>query len=167
MKTLKGLAVGLTILAAGCASDGRLLVPGQSTTADVEAAMGPPAERIQDGADSVLFYPRQPYGRQTFAARIGADGKLKAIEQRMSQPYISRIRASMTAAEVRRELGPPASVTRYGRLDRDIWEYRSREVEWMRLWVQFGPDGRVKEVLYMEDPDRLNGPGEMGGERRN
>ena len=165
MKTLNGFCIGLAVLVAGCASDGRSLVPGQATVADVEAAMGTPSERIQDGADTVLFYPRQPFGRQTFAARIGADGRLKAVEQRMSQPYISRIRTGMTMAEVRRELGPPASVTRFGRLDRDIWEYRSREVEWMRLWVQFGPDGLVKETLYMEDPDRLNGPGELGGVR--
>lgn len=166
MKTLKGLAIGLTMVAAGCASDGSSLVPGQSTTADVEATMGAPKERIQDGADTVLFYPRQPYGRQTFAARIGADGKLKAVEQRMSQPYISRIRTGMTMPEVRRELGPPATATRYARLDRDIWEYRAREVEWMRLSVQFGPDGLVKEVLYMEDPDRFQGGAEIGGEPR-
>ena len=157
MKLLKWLGAGLVAFAAGCASDGSTLVAGKSTAAEVEATMGAPAEKIQDGADSVWFYPRQPYGRQTYAVRLGGDGLVRAVEQRISQSYISRIKAGMTAAEVRRELGPPARITRLGRLDRDIWDYYARDLEAMRLWVQF-KDGTVREVLYMADPERVVGP---------
>ena len=60
-------ALGLAILLAGCASfDGRGLMPGQSTAADVESVMGAPAEKRQvANGETWYFYPRQPYGRMT------------------------------------------------------------------------------------------------------
>ena len=47
---LRLAALIATLVTAGCASfDGRGLVPGQSSTADVERVMGAPAEKRQVG----------------------------------------------------------------------------------------------------------------------
>ena len=78
MKTLVTLCLAIAL--AACASfDGRGLVPGQSTAADVESVMGAPAEtRKMANGETWLYYPRQPYGRVTFVARLGPDGRLLA-----------------------------------------------------------------------------------------
>ena len=81
----KALVALLALELAGCASfDGRGLAPGQSTAADVERVMGAPAEKRQVGAETWYFYPRQPYGRAMYVARVGSDGRLAALEQRLT-----------------------------------------------------------------------------------
>ena len=57
-------------LLAGCASyDGRGLIPGKATAAEVEQLMGPPAEKINEPAgDTVWFYPRVRDGTPTRCA---------------------------------------------------------------------------------------------------
>ena len=43
----------------GCASyNGRHLVPGNSTAAEVQATVGDPAEKTRAGDDTLWWYPR-------------------------------------------------------------------------------------------------------------
>src|SRR5438132_702223 len=83
----------LALLVAGCASfDGRGLVAGQSTAQDVERLMGPTADkRAGPGGETWLYYPRQPFGRETFVARVAPDGRLVALEQRLTDENILKI----------------------------------------------------------------------------
>lgn len=146
------VAVAASTLA-GCASfDGYSLVPGKSTAAEVEATMGKPFERIPAaGGGSVWYYPRY---RQTFAARVGADGVLLSIDPLLVEPNIRRIAPGVTtAAQAREILGPPLLVARNTRLERDIWEYNMQnEQQWdYFLEVQFSYDGIVREVMMLKD----------------
>ena len=155
MRTL-AMAFLAAALAAGCASfDGRGLVPGQSRAGDVEALMGPPAEKLSlANGESEWFYPRQPYGRQTFAVRLGPDGVLRSIEQRLSAENLMKLRAgAMTMRDVRALLGPPWRVTHLDRLQRDVWEYTmySADQKESNLYVQFSADGTLREVLLLRD----------------
>jgi hypothetical protein len=146
------LALGL----AGCASfDGRGLAPGQSTAADVERVMGAAAEKRQVGAETWYFYPRQPYGRVMYVARVGSDGRLAALEQRLTDGNVAKIVPNASRAQdVRDLLGPPYSAARYAGLERDVWTW------WMRrygdpgvpveLVVQLSPDGVVREVYVLQ-----------------
>jgi len=78
---MKWILVFAALLAAGCAQ--RALVAGQSTLADVEHALGTPADkRVAANGDLVYYYPRLPWGYATYAARIAPDGRLVALEQR-------------------------------------------------------------------------------------
>jgi hypothetical protein len=99
----------LLLVAAGCASfDGAGLKPGQATSAEVEHAMGTPAETRKVGGETLLYYPRQPYGDATFVARIGQDGRLIDIEQRLTDANVAKIVPNVTTGEqVRDLLGPP------------------------------------------------------------
>src|SRR5437762_11687630 len=85
MKTI--IAAVCVVLLAGCASySGRGLAPGQSSAAEVEAVMGRAADkRPGPNGETVLWFPRMPYGDGTYAARVGADGRLVAIEQRLTE----------------------------------------------------------------------------------
>ena len=148
------LATGAT--AAGCASfDGRGLVPGQSSAAEVERVMGAPADKRQVGSETWLFYPRQPYGRVTYVARLGPDGRLVSLDQRLNDATVSKIVPNTTRAEeVRDLLGPPYTAVQHPRMERDIWTW------WMRhygdpgvpveLVVQMSRDGVVREVYMLQ-----------------
>ncbi len=144
-----------SLLATGCASyDGHTLVPGKSTAAEIEALMGEPAE-VLSGADGgrTLYFSRLPMGRQTFAVRVGKDGVLQAIEQRLTRENFGKLVAGTTTAkEVRELLGPTHKAVRYERRQRDVWEYTYRHYEEYRVvWVYFSYDGVVQEVEDMKD----------------
>src|SRR5919108_2708323 len=99
MKAILVLAAAL--LAAGCASyDGRGLVPGQSSLSDVEKKMGRPADkRAGPGGETVYYFPRLPWGYATYAARIGPDGRLVALEQRLTEENIKMLKPGATRGE--------------------------------------------------------------------
>ncbi len=142
-------------LLAGCASFGDSgLVAGQATGAEVIAKFGRPADRVvnPDGG-SVLYYPRGPMGRNSYAVMLDAGGKLQAIEQRLTDANIAKIRiGTTTAQQVRELLGPSLIHTSLPRLERDVWEYKMGDMAMPYvLWVQFSPDGIVREVMKMTD----------------
>src|SRR5258708_241451 len=98
----------VAVLLAACAGPGVNLVPGQSTVADVEAKMGAPAEKQEHPGETVYYYPQLPWGYVTYAARIGADGRLIALKQRLTSDNIAKIVKGQTRqTEVRDLLGPP------------------------------------------------------------
>src|SRR5512134_1574920 len=151
-------------LVAGCASfDGRNLVPGKSTRAEVEATMGRPAEVLaKPNGDTRLYFSRLPFGREIYVATVGSDGVLRGIEPTLTRKNISgRLKEGMKVADVRELLGPPYRIVYMKLIDRDVWEYPWRIVEDKRiLWVQFSRDGVVQEIIEMHDfeADPPSGP---------
>src|SRR5712664_4613539 len=154
--TLLAIAVlPVLLVAAGCASfDGAGLKPGQATSAEVEDVMGTPAETRKVGGETLLYYPRQPYGDATFVARIGQDGRLIDIEQRLTDANVAKIVPNVTTGvQVRDLLGPPAQTSHYALNNSTVWTWymaplgdsRRRE----ELDVQMSPDGVVREVYKL------------------
>jgi hypothetical protein len=157
MRTLIAIVCLASISA--CASySGTGLEPGKSTGQDVEAVMGKPAAvREMPNGETVLWYPRLPYGGQSFAARIGADGRLIAIEQRLADEYISRIKPNVSSADdVLDLIGPPYRSYPLERMQREAWEYQllPQPVPFI-LYVQLSPDHIVREVFQIQDPASL------------
>lgn len=146
----------LAALLAGCAGfSGTGLKPGVATEAEVEKAMGPSAERRQVAGETVLFYSRLPAGREMYAARFGADGRLIAIEQRLTRENAQTLVAKQSTKEdVRNLFGPPFRVNDYPRLTRQVWLYPMHEgAVRFTLNVDFTADGRVYEVKLYDEPD--------------
>ena len=166
------LAVGAALAAlalGGCASyDGRGLVPGSSTGPQVEALMGKPALRLPaaDGG-SVLYFPRSPLGRHTFAVTLGPDGVMRAIDQRLTHANIDKLRAGTSnRKDVLGIFGPPdpANISRMPFKPLEVWEYRWLESGDKRiLWVSFSDDGILREVINTHDyeADEPTGSGSM------
>lgn len=148
----KTVALFLPLLLAACAS-GPGLVPGQSTIADVEAKH--PAEKRLVGGETVYFFPELPWGYRSYAARVGGDGKLIAVEQRLTPQNIARVvRGKTTAGEVRDLLGPPWEPIHYARMERDVWTYPMRiEADPTPKWfvVHLSTDGIVRETYLFDD----------------
>jgi len=155
MKTI--IAAVCVVLLAGCASyAGRGLAPGQSSSAEVEAVMGrAAAKRPGPDGETVLWFPRMPYGDGTYAARVSADGRLIAIEQRLTEENIASIeRGRTTADQVLDLVGPPYRVDPFPRMEREIWTYKMQVFPFPKaLFVQLSPDRVVREVYYMDDPE--------------
>ena len=101
----------------------------------------------------MLYYPRGPLGRESFAVVLGADGKMRAIEQRLTDANIARLAlGSSTTAQVRELLGPPPTTSTLPRLQREVWEYRMGDnLHPYFLSVQFSSDGIVREVLKLPE----------------
>lgn len=146
------------LLAAACASfDGRGLAPGTSAT-QVESVMGPAADKRVHGNETWVYYTRQPYGLTNYVARIGGDGRLIAIEQRLTDANVAKIERGKTQrAEVEELLGPPYKVWHFPRMPRDVLEYRmlisAAGSTPQGLYVQATPDGIVREIFIENDPD--------------
>ncbi|MBE0624437.1 MAG: hypothetical protein IH606_06465 [Burkholderiales bacterium] len=155
MKTLYVATCLAAGLLAGCASySGSSLVAGKSTAAEAEALMGKPAERVEKpGGGSVLYYPRGPAGRETYAVLIGADGKVQAVEQRLTDGNIAKlVLGTTTAREVRELFGPPAHTAQLPRREREVWEYPMDTTAMPYvLYVQLSSDGIVREVFKIKD----------------
>jgi len=155
MRHCRALAAALVLT--GCAGyAGRGLVPGQSSAEEVETLMGPAAERRPGaGGETIRYYPRQPNGRETYAARIGPDGKLRAIEQRLTEANLARLTPGASrAGDVRDLFGPPYQVNAFERLGRDVWTYKMYGGSNLPkdLYVQMSRDGVVREVMMIDDP---------------
>jgi outer membrane protein assembly factor BamE (lipoprotein component of BamABCDE complex) len=156
---LRNLAAALALLlAAGCASfDGRGLQPGKATAEEVRALMGSPALELKrpDG-ETHLYYERYLTGPAMFVARIGADGRLRGIEQRLTYENIHAVKEGMRAGEVRALLGPPFGVSRFPRLQHDVWEYPWRHAvrELRVLFVHFSDDGVARRIVERHDYER-------------
>jgi len=150
------LALALVLLSSGCASgyDGSSLTPGQSSAAEVEKAMGKVADR-RPGPDgsTVLWFPRLPYGRVSYAARIGKDDKLIAVEQRLTRENLDQLKPGVSREDdVRDLLGPPQRVDPFPRLERDVWTYQAQGIEPQLMVVQFSKDGVLREAYMFNDP---------------
>jgi hypothetical protein len=154
IRVLTGILAAMLI--AGCASyDGRNLIAGTSTAADVAASMGVPAEKVAlPNGDTVWQYPHGPLGRETYGVRIGKDSVVKEVKQLLTEENIARIVAKQsTRDDVKALIGPPHRVTQFSNLPREVWEYALlQDLQARQLYVQFTPDGKVGEVQLVTDP---------------
>ena len=143
------------LLVAGCASfDGRGLVQGRSTQAEIVALMGPPAKVLElpDG-DRALYFSRLPEGRAMFIVTIGPDGVMKSNEQVLVRKNLSAIVAgTSTKDDVLDLFGPPWRTGRLPLMPREWWEYKYFDYADRRIfWVQYSDDGVVREVIDSRD----------------
>jgi len=161
---LRFLTAAFVAMLFGCASyDGRGLVPGQSTEAQVEALMGPSVDRrAGPNGETHRYYSRLPYGGVVYVARIGPDGKLRAIEQRLTEENFAKVKPGVSRAEEMRVLfGPPYRIQQFSRMEREIWEYPWHGPTSNRLLLlQYSSDGIVREVYSIEDPDGVGHDGD-------
>ena len=158
MRAIVSRTVAVLALAlAGCAGP-RALTPGQSTLAEVEAAMGAPAGRRQVSGETSLYYPDQPFGRKVFVARVGADGRLIAVEQRLTEEYIAKLVPNQSRRDdVLALFGQPYERRTYERLQREAWSWHMQQwgVLPAGLTVQLSSDGLVREIYILDE--RNNG----------
>lgn len=156
------IALGLAVVFAGCAGgnlrgsfDGADLVPGVATAEEVDKAMGPAKEkRAGPNGETVYWYPRLPYDRVSYAARIGKDGKLIAVEQRLTKENLAKLKKDVSREEdVRDLLGPPSRVDWFPLKQVNTWTYHAQGIEPQLITVDISKDGVVRGTAMFDDPD--------------
>jgi hypothetical protein len=152
---MKKLLLPLLMLA-GCA--GPALVPGQSTLVEVERSLGRAADkRPGAGGETVYWYPQLPWGYASYAARMGADGKLVAVEQRLTTENTDKLKVGATRIEeVRDLLGPPFEPMKRPTDGHEIYTYPMRVTgdptpKW--FLAQFSAQGVLVEKYTINDPN--------------
>ena len=156
---MKPTSVVVLLMLAGCAGfDGHSLVPGQSTSAEVEKLMGPAADkRVAGNGETVLWYPRMPYGRVSYAARIGKDDRLIAVEQRLTRGNFDSLRPGVArSTDVRDLLVPQQRIDPFKRLEREVWTYYAQGIDPQLIVAQFSSDGILREKYMFNDPEFQN-----------
>ena len=117
----------------------------------------PAARRPGPGGELVYYYPRLPYGSETYAARIAPDGKLVAIEQRLTPRNIDKLKPGATRDEVLDLLGPPYRPMRQATTGEEIWTYPFMVAGFpVPRWflAHISPDGTLREKNFTDDPTR-------------
>jgi hypothetical protein len=120
----RALTLASLLLASACATGPQ---PG-ATAEEVVNAMGRPAVELRDpDGTRHLAYPSGPFGLQTHMARIGSDGRLRAVEQVLDDSRFNAIVPGMTSDELLRLIGPPWQRVYFANLRQTAWDYRYRD----------------------------------------
>lgn len=142
------------------------LAPGDAQRV-VEDRLGRPADiQKQPDGSSVWFYPGGRWGRQTWAVRMGPDGRVLGVDQRLTEDNIKRlVPEHTTMQQVRALLGPPTEDVYYplAKLHSAIYPMIPGSIDnWMVLWVDYDDSGVVRRVTYGIDPERNGYTGDSG-----
>jgi hypothetical protein len=124
------------------------IVPPGSTKADALQAMGrPTAVRPAQAGEEIWEYSGAPSWRQAYLVRFGADARVKESAQVLSEGNFGKlVGEGATREHVRNTLGKPGYVVTYP--TGEVWEYRIWDDHRRpaKMAIQFGSDGKVKEV---------------------
>jgi hypothetical protein len=152
------MLVVASLLAACDAKNISELEEGVSTEADVRERFGAP-EAVWDGEDGAQIYEynRQPAGHVNYMITIGADGRMAALRQVLTERNFARVVPGMAMEEVRRTLGKPMKITTYD-LKREThydWRYMdgNNQSDSKVFTAVFDTDLRVVRTMSAPDPD--------------
>ena len=128
--------------------------------------MGHAADKRLVGGETVYYYPQLPWGYASYAARMSPDGKLIALEQRLTDANIKKVKPEVTrGSEVLDLLGPPYEPMKQARTKSEIWTYPMRiAADPTPKWflVRLSTDGVVRETNLIDDMNYNR----WGGSRR-
>ena len=153
VRAWRWLALALAALLTACALMPER-VPLGATRAEIESRLGRPTavHVLADGTR--LQYSRQPAGQQVYNLDLGADGRLRQVEQVMDAGWLQRIEVDRwTRDDALLQLGRPALVERVARWDGDIWTYRLEEATVARqVHLHLDRAGVVRRVMFTDEP---------------
>jgi hypothetical protein len=152
----RAIGLGLVVLLAGCSLMPER-VPLGATRAEIESRLGQPTGvyALADGTQGTrLQYSRQPAGQQVYNLDLGADGRLRQLEQVMDAGWLQRIEVDRWTRETALvNLGRPALVERVASWDGDIWTYRFQEVTGSRqVHLHLDGAGVVRRLMFTDEP---------------
>ena len=149
-----GLGVALlAALLAACASFPSNIKPGQSRE-ELMARFGAPAGVQRTAQGERLVFSTAPFGQTAYAATLGPDGRVVAVEQVLTSENFTRIKlGEWTSERVRSEFGAPAEIRAFS--NKEVWwAYRFKESGvWNTLMnVMFDESGIARKTINTPDP---------------
>jgi hypothetical protein len=141
------------VLLGGCANP-RALVAGQSTETDVRSRMGNSTDtHVDRNGDRIWNYATGPQGHETYQVRFGADGKVTAVTQVLTEEQLERVVPGKTTKdEVAMMFGPRFEEVVYVPGLTWTWRYNKGGIQPGWLVVAFNPDGTVLYRIALLEP---------------
>lgn len=138
---------------AGCATfiNPARLPPG-TTTDGVRQVYGPPTGEYTIAGGTRYEYATGPYGKFTWMVDFGADGRLREVQQVLTETRFNAVPTGIDASVLRSTLGRPSEVWRLSWLNQDVWRYRYDSRFCQVFQVSVGADGKVVDTGYAPDP---------------
>jgi len=151
--------VAVALLLAACASP-LSLKPGTSIE-EARSMLGrPTAEvRLPDGGTRLQF-SGQPNNQSVVNADFDAQGRLRVVEEMMTDASFARVRAGKdTQADVLRDFGRPAETFHYRLSNETAFMYRYLTYGGFKaaMFIFFEPSGVVKRTETGLDPWSIGG----------
>jgi hypothetical protein len=159
MRRLTALLAAAALLTACDEQRAAKLEEGVSTEADVRRQFGEPTQITERADDSrLLAYPRQPEGWTNYEAEIGADGKLAALRQQLTDANFAKVQPGMTQLAVGKLLGKHARELRYATKPGEVvWRWQVQRGQEKKVFdVTFDADGRVLHAELGFDERQLS-----------
>jgi len=160
--SLRWLLAPIAVLAAvlaGCALPDPSAVGASSAT--VLERYGAPRERHPlAGGGERWFYPLGTLQQQVWAVDIDASGRVARVTQVRTAENFARVRLGVdTAADIRREFGPPRTMEPYPRLGLVGWmfPYVESGIWNSEMVIYVDPQGIARRIENGPDPRFLGG----------
>lgn len=147
-------AIALALLLAACATP-LSLKPGTSIE-EARSTLGRPTAEVKlpDGGTRLQF-SGQPNNQSVVNADFDAQGRLRVVEEMMTDESFARVRAGKdTQADVLRDFGRPAEVFHYRLSNETAFMYRYYTHGGFKaaMFIYFDPAGVVKRTETGMDP---------------
>ena len=125
--------------------------PGQSAD-EVTRSMGPATGRytLPQGGTRLEF-ARGPYGKHTWMIDVDSGGRVRTVQQVLTESNFATVAQGATRDEVLMKLGRPSD-RRGAFRGTELWSYRYDATFCQWFVVTMNPDGRVRDTGYVPDP---------------
>jgi hypothetical protein len=157
---LRRAAGGAMLLLLGaCAAPWTGFQPGQDVSA-VTARLGAPREvyDLPDGGRR-LMWPTAPMGETTVAAEIDPQGKVRSVEQVLTNASFARaVVGQWTRQDVLSHFGKPEETAYYPLMKHEVWSYRYMDSDVWYMLYHFHFDDQGVLVQTQKSPDPLHDP---------
>ncbi|MEY2688937.1 MAG: hypothetical protein RL375_3135 [Pseudomonadota bacterium] len=138
------------LLASGCAW-GPVGVPAGAGTDELIKTSGQPVARLERNGQQRWEYGSGSFGKFTWMVDLDAAGKVKSVEQVLTEASFAQIRAGQKADDLRWALGKPSELRGAWR-GAQLWSYRydTQFCQWFVVTVE--STGEVRDAGYTPDP---------------
>jgi hypothetical protein len=149
------VALAGALLASGC-TWGPVGVPAGSATSELIQRAGQPVARLERNGQQRWEYGSGSYGKFTWMVDLDTSGKVKSVEQVLTEASFAQVRAGQKADDLRWALGKPTELRGAWR-GVELWSYRydTQFCQWFVVTVE--PTGEVRDAGFTPDPQCTDG----------
>lgn len=157
------IAAGMMVVAAGfvlggCGTLSAPAVTPGTPASEVQSRYGKPSDVRTVGGTPAWDYVTGPEGFQTWRVNLDGANRVRSVEPLLTEPRFVALKQGATRAEVESMFGRPLLVTKFSRLDAEVWTYRYKQLTMEMLADVYMSmrDGTVRYTALYRDPAFTN-----------
>jgi outer membrane protein assembly factor BamE (lipoprotein component of BamABCDE complex) len=157
------IAAGMMVVVAGLALGGcgTLSAPAVSPgtpAAEVQNKYGKPTDVRTVGGAPAWDYVTGPEGFQTWRVNLDGANRVRSVEPLLTERRFIALKQGASRADVETMFGRPLQVSKFPRLDAEVWTYRYKDLTMEMLADVYMSmrDGTVRYTSLYRDPAFTN-----------